>query len=306
MRNGFADDVCMSRKARVCPPATFQHVISEFVDREFWLADALDRSFYLSSVSKRVENYAGLLLAYALMSSHIHWGLLTGPHPLERLFRSVHTRYAAYWHRRHGGRGPIFANRPANFQVRPHTLCTLVAYIHMNPVRCRACHRPADSDWTSHRAYLRLAPAPPWLDVQRALDLCGFQDTEAGRRAFDEFVQSCDTRHWEADQSVGSVGPQTVELEALVSAGPKTTGWAELVESVSRLSGITPQNLFNSSDRRRHVSSARRILVHIARDQYGLGASQIAKKLCMTESSVRYLALQDLSVEHRRFAARLL
>ena len=108
----------MSRSARVCPPGTLQHVISEFVDREFWLADAADRRAYLSSVSRASKNYDGLLLAYGLMSSDVHWGVLAGLLPLATLFRSTHTRYAGYWHRRHGGRGPVFANRPANYRVR--------------------------------------------------------------------------------------------------------------------------------------------------------------------------------------------
>jgi REP element-mobilizing transposase RayT len=171
----IAENQGMPRSARYCPPATFQHVISEFVDREYWLADEEDRRCYLSAVTQSAKPYDGRLLAYALMSSHVHWWLLAGTLPLGTLFQPAHTRYAGYWHRRYGGRGPVFANRPENHEVQPAAVASLVAYIHMNPVRAGVCRCPADSTWTSHRAYLRLAPAPAWLNVEQALALCGFR-----------------------------------------------------------------------------------------------------------------------------------
>jgi hypothetical protein len=68
----------MPRSARSCPPGTFQHVISEFVDREYWLADETDRRKYLSLVSRCVGLYDGLLLvrvvgrAYGVTPESVH------------------------------------------------------------------------------------------------------------------------------------------------------------------------------------------------------------------------------------------
>jgi hypothetical protein len=67
-----------------------------------------------------------------------------------------------------------------------------VAYHHRNPVTAGVVTRPHESTWTSHRAYLRLDPAPPWLDVERALSILEFADTAAGRKQFDEFVMEVD------------------------------------------------------------------------------------------------------------------
>jgi hypothetical protein len=66
----------------------------------------------------------------------------------------------------------------------------LVAYIHNNPVRAGVVSDPANSAWTSHRAYLGLATPPTWLDVEQGLRLCGFAATSSGRRAFHSFVLS--------------------------------------------------------------------------------------------------------------------
>lgn len=49
---------------------------------------------------------------------------------------------------------------------------------------------PADSTWTSHRAYLALAPPPPWLGVQQGLSLCGYNVSRSGRWGFHDFVVS--------------------------------------------------------------------------------------------------------------------
>ena len=60
---------------------------------------------------------------------------------------------------------------------------------------------PADSPWTSHRAYLGLVEPPPWLPVERGLALCGFDASARGRLAFHEFV--CAQRGDDADGDGG-------------------------------------------------------------------------------------------------------
>ena len=39
----------------------------------------------------------------------------------------------------------------------------LIRYVHNNPVRAGVVERASESDWSSHRAYLGLAPTPDWL-----------------------------------------------------------------------------------------------------------------------------------------------
>ena len=97
------------------------------------------------------------------------------------------------------GVGPCSRIGQRTFEVQPAAVAYLVAYVHMNPVRAGVCQKPVDSRWTSHQAYLRLTPLPPGWMSSRALALCGFEDTDAGRRDFDEFVRRCETRHWQVD-----------------------------------------------------------------------------------------------------------
>ncbi len=66
-------------------------------------------------------------------------------------------------------RGPNIVPYPVEGVAR------LIAYIHRNPVRAGLVTAPADTDWTSHRAYLGLAYKPSWLDVNLGLQLSSFR-----------------------------------------------------------------------------------------------------------------------------------
>ena len=133
------------------------------------MIDVRDRRAYLELVDLLGDRWDWTCLSYALMSTHVHHGALAGEIPPAAFFLPLHTRFAMKWHRRHGGLGPVFASRPANWEIHPEAIGRLIAYHHRNPVTAGVVDAPADSTWTSHRAYLRLEPAPKWLDVERGL-----------------------------------------------------------------------------------------------------------------------------------------
>ena len=141
----------MARTRRRCPPATLQHVICRVLDREHRFTDDVDRSTYLTLLGPVAQRCDWRLMAYTLMSNYVHLPVLTGQDQLQQVFKPMHIRFAQAWHRRHGGLGPVFADRRANYRVRPERLGELIAYNHMDPVRNRIVPRPADSRWTSHR-----------------------------------------------------------------------------------------------------------------------------------------------------------
>jgi len=82
----------------------------------------------------------------------------------------------------------VNASRPKTSSPISLPPLMLLAYIHNNPVRAGVVVDPADSGWTSHRAYLGLTAAPPWLFIERGLDLCGFSAAPSGRQRFHEMV----------------------------------------------------------------------------------------------------------------------
>ena len=128
----------MSRWPRQVNAGSLQHVISQFVDRKFWLADDRDRQCYLDSMDRYAPEWDWQILSFALMSSHVHHGPIAGNDSLAKFFHPVHTRYARYWHRRYGGLGPVFAERPANFTFNVAEAPRLIVYHHQNPVKAKA------------------------------------------------------------------------------------------------------------------------------------------------------------------------
>ena len=180
----------MPRYRRQIAPGSVQHVISRFVDREFRFEVDGAREEYLRRGARALGRTDWRALAFALMSSHVHWALRAGSRPSAAFVKPLHTGFAGWLNATQRRLGPVFAERHRSVTCEGETAAALIAYIHNNPVRAGVATDPADSDWTSHRAYLGLAEPPAWLDVELGLHLCGFAATRSGRQAFHAFVLS--------------------------------------------------------------------------------------------------------------------
>jgi REP element-mobilizing transposase RayT len=178
----------MPRYRRQIAPGSVQHIISRFVDREFRLECNRTRDEYLRRVPAAIARTDWTVLAFALMSSHVHWALRAGSRPSAAFIKPLHTGFAGWLNATQGRLGPVFADRHRSVTCEGESAASLLAYIHNNPVRAGVVSNPSDSSWTSHRAYLGLAAAPKWLDVEGGLQLCGFPVTTTGRDAFHAFV----------------------------------------------------------------------------------------------------------------------
>lgn len=173
------------------------------MNREFRITDDAERARYLRNASRALRRSDWKPMAYALMSSHVHWVMLAGAAPPHRVFHPAHTGFAQWLNRRQGRLGPVFASRFRTIDVKGSDAAALLAYVHNNPVRARVVPHAEDSTWTSHRAMVDLDPAPNWLDVGMALELCGLPDNEIGRRHFRNLVRS---RESEPSQTLWSKG----------------------------------------------------------------------------------------------------
>ena len=78
----------------------------------------------------------------------------------------AHGVYTQAFNRRHGLVGHLFQGRfKAVLVDREPYLVALCRYVERNPVAAGLVKRPADWAWSSCRAHLGIAPAPPWLSV---------------------------------------------------------------------------------------------------------------------------------------------
>lgn len=157
----------MPRYARFHVTGGLFHVIARFHDRRFYLDIDGARAKYLALLGKAAETHDSRIIAYCLMSSHVHLVLQLGNDPLGRLMKQVHAPFANWINKRRNGLGAILADRPNSVLVHSETHgMSLIRYVHNNPVRAGVVARASESSWSSHRAYLGLEETPSWLATE--------------------------------------------------------------------------------------------------------------------------------------------
>lgn len=278
----------MSRQRRSWKPGEGQHVISRFIDRKQQLSSEVDRAAYLQCVEKAHNWWDWRWLSYALMSSHVHDGLLAGNQPFDGFYRSTHIRYAQYVRQKTGSLGSIFAGRPKNYDVKRSCLAKMVAYHHRNPVKAGVVAQAKDSPWTSHRAYLRMEKAPAFLDVEWALNLLDFDDSPGGRRSFDEFVNDFDFDAFHESQQDEDLG----RLDEDVALNQRKTEldesqWSVLLAAVAAKTSVPLSTLCFS--RQRTAVGARRLAAHIAIGHLGCGLTGTSLRLGQQPNAIANL-----------------
>ncbi len=168
----------MPRTRRSNLPGVVYHCITRFVDREWFFDHAEERERYLFLLGRSLNGSDWRCLAYALMSNHIHLAMLAGQQPMESWTKAAHSPFAHWMNRRHHRLGPIIADRAKDFQILPENEASVIAYIHNNPVRAGVVRRALESTWTSHRAYIGLAPRPEWLRAEEGMARSGLPDPD--------------------------------------------------------------------------------------------------------------------------------
>lgn len=196
----------MARGGATTQSGSIYHVISRFVAKEWFIESAVERQMYIFLLGMAMAPTDWRCFSYAVMSSHIHLGLLAGRDPLVSWLRPMHTRFAQWINWRRDRIGAVFVRGPNVHDIQVAGTGRLINYIHNNPVRARVVAEPGETDWTSHRAYVGRARRPDWLHVELGLQLGGFSS-------------SADFEAWMAQTRVGRK-----ELETFHSVQPSRRG----------------------------------------------------------------------------------
>lgn len=291
----------MPRYRRRTVRGALVHLISRVTDGEFRIDDDA-RIDYLRRIAKISPRVRWLILAYALMSNHVHWALLCLGVPLRELFHPLHTGFGGRLNMRDNRHTPVFFERPWTWNYEPQAAKQLIAYIHNNPVRANVVAAPDESWWTSHRAYIGLEPPPPWLDVNTGLELSGFDATPDGRDQFHAHVMalkdeprdplySCAPTNRDrrlirralnapVELATPALTEHGVSLPVEAIAGtPIRERWpgspGELLFVVSNATGV-PVARMRSRTRAAAVVRARCLLVTVGVDHLGLAVQEVA------------------------------
>lgn len=317
----------MLQLTRYHPPGALVHMISSFSFGERALKLPGARAKYLALAERASKRTDWNPLAFALMDNHLHWALVAGIMPPSSFYHSIHTGFGLWVNQQRrnlrpetAGRfvGPVFANRPATFSVSPQDTMRLVSYIHNNPVRAGVVCDAAQSAWTSHRAVLHPAERPPWLAIQQTLNLCGFNDTAPGRRAFHDLVASlasADSGWFPTDADARAArrqlrrdtnapadlatpftsrDPQEWIFPAAIDSNmPVQWRWRgsihELLKQVAVVTHVSSRRL-RSRSREREVCRARRLAVRAWVDYLGRPLKEVAVALGISSAAAsKYL-----------------
>ena len=160
----------MPRRARIKSESGFYHVIAKGSGGQNLFEGAYDYRAFLELLSKACEKNGVLVIAYCLMSNHVHLLLEDAKNHLGEVMKSALTSYAQRFNKRGDHVGHVFQQR---FKSQPvedgDYLLRAIRYIHNNPAKAGIC--PAeDYPWSSYHEYVG---TPVLIDAARALELCG-------------------------------------------------------------------------------------------------------------------------------------
>ena len=149
----------MSRNSRCVLPELPYHVTQRGTNRQTVFFSAGDRRIYLSLFAAHQHDAGVRVLAYCLMSNHVHFVVVPErADSLAVLFRRVHGAYAQAFNARRRRSGHLWQNRFYSCPLSERHLWIALRYVEANPVRALVVGRPEEYRWSSAAAHFDLAP----------------------------------------------------------------------------------------------------------------------------------------------------
>jgi putative transposase len=131
------------------------HVTQRGVNRQNVFFSQQDREVYLELCQANQSDAGVRLLAYCLMTNHLHWVVVPDrPESLAVFFQRVHGRYAQYLNARRRRTGHLWQNRFFSCAVAGERAAVVLRYVESNPVRANLAQAPEDYAWSSAAAHL--------------------------------------------------------------------------------------------------------------------------------------------------------
>lgn len=291
------------------------------LNRQNIFRDARDREDFIERLEDVSSNTSLQILAWSLLSNHLHLVVRTGARPLSAAMRKLLTGYATKFNLRHARTGHVFQNRYKSIVVEEEPyLLELVRYVHLNPLRAGEVETMDGLDrhpWAGHSAIMGRV-ARPWQAVDQVLQLYAGRAT-AARRAYRAFVQQGVTRGrrpelqggglirsaggweavaelrrgreaWVADERV--LGSSEFVLQVMQESQgfvrplslPSFGSLPLLVERVADRHGLSVAECCRGG-RRRQIVAARNDICFLAVAGLGLPAAQVARALGVSPQS---------------------
>ncbi len=145
----------MPRSARKKSQTGIYHVMLRGIDKRDIFLTQDDYKKFLHYIKLAKEKSEVSLLAYCLMTNHVHMLLKEGKEEIGNFIRRVAVGYAQYHNSNHGRTGHLFQNRYQSEPVNDDKYLLVVSrYIHQNPLKAGIIKNIKDYKWSSYNDYL--------------------------------------------------------------------------------------------------------------------------------------------------------
>lgn len=142
----------MPRRRRQLSDSGIYHAMLRGNNRQDIFLDEDDYRRFLRSLEVVKELSDCCVLAYCLMTNHVHLVIQTQEEPIGQVIKRLGVRYAWWYNTRYGRVGHVFQDR---FRSRPVDddgyLITLLRYVWNNPVQAGLVRLPEHYRWSSLR-----------------------------------------------------------------------------------------------------------------------------------------------------------
>ena len=140
----------MPRLARNVFPGIPHHITQRGNRREDIFFSEEDRLIYLEWLSEYCKKHKVEVLAYCLMTNHIH--LILNPSNedgLQKVLKPLHMRYAQRVNKAKGWKGHLWQGRFFSSALDEAYTWSAIRYVERNPVRARMVTKAEDYVWSS-------------------------------------------------------------------------------------------------------------------------------------------------------------
>lgn len=140
----------MPRIGRIVVPDLAHHVTQRGNYQQNVFEKETDYKQYCHWMSKYAELYGLDILAFCLMTNHVHFIVVPQQEDsLARAFSTVHMRYAQYMNKKREVRGHLWQGRFYSCILDEAHLYCAIRYVERNPVRAKMVRDPWDYFWSS-------------------------------------------------------------------------------------------------------------------------------------------------------------
>lgn len=316
----------MPRQARLDAPGLLHHVINRGNDGRKIFPNRADYVVFRDAFSELIKEGGFTCYAWALMPTHFHLLVETGPRPLSELMNRLSTRYAGYFNRQYNRSGSLFQNRYKSIVCDPQAFFKeLVAYIHLVPLKEKAVdslNALETYPWSGHRALLGLEKVS-WQSVETVCDAFGGRGVN-GPNSYAAYL--AERKNSKQDLSGGGLvrsaaglgvvprgragegsydsrvlGGQTFVERVLPQAGVVRVKSADpalaarFIKSIENYFGLPETSLSRRGKSTRIGAEARSVASYLLAERCGLRKIDVADLLGITQPAVTQLYRRGLS-----------